>query len=39
MAMSKVEAKYVATCYLGERSSEAPVCDTDRDLSKKGVIA
>ena len=29
IALSIAEAKYVATCYLGERSSEAPVCDPD----------
>ena len=29
MVLSTAEAKYVATCYLGERSSEAPVCDPD----------
>ena len=39
MALSIAEAKDVSTCYLGERSSEAPVCDTDRDLSKEGVLA
>ena len=32
-------AKDVATFYLGERNSEAPVCDPDRDLSKEGVLA
>ena len=39
MALSIAEEKYVATYYLGERSSEAPVCDPDRDLSKEGVLA
>ena len=29
MVLSIAEVKYVATCYLGERSSEAPVCDLD----------
>ena len=29
MALSTAEAKDVATCYLGERSSEAPICDPD----------
>ena len=29
MALSIAEAKDVATCYLGERSSEAPICDLD----------
>ena len=37
--LSTVEAKYVSTCYLGERISEAPVCDPDRDLLKEGVLA
>ena len=39
MASSIAEAKDVATCYLGERSSEAPVCNLDRDLLKEGVLA
>ena len=39
MALSTAEANYVATCDLGERSSEAPVCDADQDLSKEGVLA
>ena len=39
MALSTADAKDVATCYLGERSSEALVCGPDRDLSKEGVIA
>ena len=39
MVLSIVEEKYVATFYLGERSNEALVCDQDRDLSKKGVLA
>ena len=39
MALSTVEAKYVSTSYLGERISEAPVCDPDRDLSKEGVTS
>ena len=34
MALSIAEGKDVATCYLGERSS-----DLDRDLSKEGVLA
>ena len=38
MALSTAKEKYFATCYLGERSSEAPVCDPDRDLSKEGVL-
>ena len=29
MALSTNEEKDVATCYLGQRSSEAPVCDPD----------
>ena len=39
MALSTAEAKDVATCYLGERSSEAPLCDPDQDLSKEGVLS
>ena len=39
MDLSTVEAKDVATCYLGERISEAPICDPDQDLSKEGVLA
>ena len=40
MALSTVEEKYVSTCNLvGERSSEAPFCDLDRDLLKEGVLA
>ena len=39
MALSTTKAKDVATCYLGERSGEAPVCDIDRDLSKEGFLA
>ena len=39
MVLSIAKEKYVATWYLGERSSEAPVCDLDRDLSKEGVLA
>ena len=39
MVLSTAEAIYVATFYLGERSSEAPICDPDRDLSKEGVLA
>ena len=29
MVLSIAEAKYVSTCYLGERSNEAPVHDPD----------
>ena len=39
MVLSTAEEKYVSTCHLGERSSEAPVCDPDRDISKEGVLA
>ena len=39
MVLSTAKEKYVANCYLGERSSEAPVCDPDRDLLKDGVLA
>ena len=39
MVLSIAEEKDVATFYLGERSSEAPICDPDRDLSKEGVLA
>ena len=39
MVLSTSEVKDVATCYLGERSSEALVCDPYRYLSKKGVLA
>ena len=41
MALSIAEEKYVATCSATwERlSSEAPICDPNRDLSKKGVLA
>ena len=39
MALSIAEAKDVSTCYLGERSSEALVCDPNRDISKEGVLA
>ena len=39
MALSTVEEKDVATFFLGERRSEASVCDPDRDLLKEGVIA
>ena len=39
MALSTAEEKDAATCYLGERSSEAPVCDPYQDLSKEGVLA
>ena len=39
MALSTAEAKDVATCYLGERSNEAPICDPDQELLKEGVLA
>ena len=39
MALSTTKENDVATCYLGERSSEALVCDPDRYLSKEGVLA
>ena len=39
MVLSTAEEKYVSTWYLGERRSEAPVCDPDRDLSKEGVLS
>ena len=39
MVLSTTEEKYVATCYLGERSSEALVCDPNQYLSKEGVLA
>ena len=39
MALSIAEEKDVATFYLGERSSEALVCDPDQNLSKEGVLA
>ena len=39
MEQSTAEEKDVSTCYLGERSSEAPICDPDQDLSKEGVLA
>ena len=39
MALSTTKEKYVSTCYLVERSSEALVCDPDQDLSKEGVLA
>ena len=39
MVLSTAKEKYVATCYLGVRSNEAPICDPDRDLSKEGVLA
>ena len=29
MVLSTAKTKDVATCYLGERSSEAPICDLD----------
>ena len=38
MVLSTAEEKDVATFYLGEKSSEAPVCDLDQDLSKEGVL-
>ena len=39
MVLSTTEAKDVATYYLGERSTEAPLCDPDRYLLKEGVLA
>ena len=39
MTLSAAEEKDVSTRYLGERSSEAPVCDPNRDLLKEGVLA
>ena len=33
-----LSTKYIATCYLGERSNEALVCDPYLDLSKEGVL-
>ena len=39
MELSTAEEKDVATCYLGERSSEALVCDPYQYLSKEGVLA
>ena len=32
MALSIAKEKDVSTCYLGERSNEAPICDPDEDL-------
>ena len=39
MALSTTKENDVATCYLGERSSEALVCDPNRDLLKEGFLA
>ena len=39
MALSIAKEKYVATFYLGKRSSEDPICDPDQDPLKEGVLA
>ena len=38
MALSTAEAKDVATCYLGESSSEAPICDLDQERGSSSIV-